>query len=206
MPYKPALKAEYVISSQHLSGCPAPDKPEYAFLGRSNVGKSSLINMITGDRTVARTSSTPGKTRLINHFLIEDHWYLVDLPGFGYAKSSKTMRKEWDKMIREYLLGRKNLMCNFLLVDARHEMQEIDRKWINYHGENGLPFALVFTKSDKLTRPVLQKNIGLYKKQLLKDWEELPPVFITSANNGMGREEILDFIVETNQLYDRLTI
>jgi GTP-binding protein len=204
MPFNPVLKAEYITSSKDLAGCPVPDRPEYAFLGRSNVGKSSLINMITGKRAVARTSSTPGKTRLINHFLIEDSWYLVDLPGFGYARSAKSARAEWDKMIRSYLQGRKNLMCNFLLIDARLEMQEIDRTWINYHGENALPFALVFTKIDKLSQAVLKKNLEVYKKKLLTEWVELPPVFITSAVTGVGREDILSYISETNTVYDGL--
>ena len=201
MPQIPALKAEYIISSKDLKGCPPADRPEYAFLGRSNVGKSSLINMITGRKAVARTSSTPGKTRLINHFLIEDSWYLVDLPGFGYAKSSRTMRAEWDKMIRGYLLGRENLMCNFLLIDARLEMQKIDHELITYHGENGLPFALVFTKTDKLSAPTLDQNLESYKKSLLVEWETLPPVFLTSATTGRGRQELLDFIKETNRLF-----
>jgi GTP-binding protein len=201
MPLPPVLKAEYIISSSSLKGCPAPNKPEYAFLGRSNVGKSSLINMITGQKAIARTSGTPGKTRLINHFLIEDSWYLVDLPGFGYAKSSRKLREEWDKMIREYLLGRKNLLCNFLLIDARIEMQQIDHSWINYHGENNLPFALVFTKTDKLTSHQLNKNVDVYRNQLLKEWEELPPLFLTSAVTGRGREELLQLISEINDVF-----
>ena len=204
MPRKAVLKAEFIISSRDLSGCPPPDRPEYAFLGRSNVGKSSLINMMTGLRAVAKTSSTPGKTKLINHFLIEDSWYLVDLPGFGYAKSARSERKEWDVMIRNYLQGRKNLMCDFLLIDSRLEMQNIDRTWINYHGENDLPFALVFTKTDKLSQPVLQRNLEKYKSQLLKEWSELPPIFLTSAVNGRGREELLDYIAETNGIYGQM--
>jgi GTP-binding protein len=201
MKIKPVLKAEYIISSKDLSGCPKPDKPEYAFLGRSNVGKSSLINLITGMKGIAKTSSTPGKTRLINHFIVEDEWYLVDLPGFGYAKFSRSSRKEWDQMIRSYLTGRPNLMCNFLLIDVRLEMQDIDHHWINFHGENGLPFALVFTKADKLSRVKLQSNLALYKKGLLKEWAELPPVFVTSSVNGEGRAEILEYIEETNRLF-----
>lgn len=203
MRHKAVLKAEYIISSKDLSGCPKPDRPEYAFLGRSNVGKSSLINMITGQKSVAKTSSTPGKTRLINHFLVDEGWYLVDLPGFGYAKSSRSSRKEWDQMIRQYLAGRTNLMCNFLLVDSRHEMQPIDHEWITYHGENGLPFALVFTKSDKLSGPKLQSNLARYRQEMLKEWSELPPMFITSAETAQGRDEILSFIDRTNRLFNR---
>lgn len=198
---KPSLNAEYLISSKDVSGCPAPLLPEYAFLGRSNVGKSSLINMITGHRTLARTSGTPGKTRLINHFVIDKAWYLVDLPGFGFAKASKGSRLEWDKMIRDYMLSRENLLCNFLLVDARHEMQEIDHRLISFHGEQGLPFALVFTKCDKLSPPALQSNISKYKKDLLEEWEELPPIFITSSVTGAGRQEILEYIYTTNGLF-----
>jgi GTP-binding protein len=201
MPAPPALKAEYIISSRDISGCPAPDKPEYAFLGRSNVGKSSLINMITGQKAVARTSAKPGKTRLINHFLIEGQWYLVDLPGFGYAKTPRTIRKEWEKIIQKYLMFRNNLMCNFFLVDARLKMQNIDRLWINYHGENGLPLALVFTKTDKLSNAVLSRNLEEYKDQLLKEWEVLPPIFLTSSINGRGREELLEFITKTNKIF-----
>jgi GTP-binding protein len=203
MAISPALKAEYIISSTNLAGCPKPDRPEYAFLGRSNVGKSSLINMLTGHKAIARTSGTPGKTRLINHFLIENSWYLVDLPGFGYAKSSKKLREEWNKMIRLYLHGRENLLCNFLLIDARLAIQAIDRTWINYHGENGLPFALVFTKTDKLSKNTLERNLKVYKDQLLKEWEELPRIFLTSSVSGMGREEILRFITETNKLFEK---
>lgn len=203
MQVKPTLHAEYLISSPNVSGCPKPDKPEYAFLGRSNVGKSSLINMITGIRSLARISNTPGKTRLINHFLIDDTWFLVDLPGFGFAKTSQKNRAEWDQMIRSYLLARENLMCNFLLVDSRHELQEIDHQLMTFHGENGLPFAIVFTKVDKLSPPAFQKNLAHYKKALLKDWEELPPIFITSSRTGVGRQELLEFIYNTNGLFGK---
>jgi len=203
MQVKPTLNAEYLISSADLSGCPKPDKPEYAFLGRSNVGKSSLINMITGIKSLARTSGTPGKTRLINHFVIDESWYLVDLPGFGFAKASKKNRSEWDKMIRSYLLGRENLMCNFLLVDSRHELLDVDHQLINFHGESGLPFALVFTKTDKMSPPALQRNLAQYKKEMLKEWEELPPMFLTSAEKGTGRQELLEFIYNTNVLFGK---
>lgn len=203
MPIKAVLKAEYLISSKELAGCPSPDKPEYAFLGRSNVGKSSLLNMLTGRRAMARTSSTPGKTRLINHFLIEDEWYMVDLPGFGYAKSSRSNREEWEKMIRAYLLGRENLMCHFYLVDARLEPQEIDLEWISFHGENNLPFAIVFTKTDKLSPPKLQSGLERYRQRLLQDWEELPPIFLSSAVKSTGREELLEFIFKANALFEK---
>jgi GTP-binding protein len=203
MLFKPTLKAEYIISSPNVSGCPRPDKPEYAFLGRSNVGKSSLINMVTGLRSLARTSGTPGKTRLINHFLIDEQWYLVDLPGFGFAKTSKKNRTEWDQMIRSYLLARENLMCNFLLVDARHDLQDIDHQLITFHGEERLPFAIVFTKTDKLSPPALQRNIAHYKKSLIGEWEELPPLFLTSAETGTGRQELLEFIYKTNELFGK---
>ena len=159
--------------------------------------------MITGRKAVARTSSTPGKTKLINHFLIEKEWYLVDLPGFGYARYSKSDREKWKIVIRNYLLRRKNLMCNFLLVDSRHEMQPIDHDWIKFHGENSLPFALVFTKSDKLSTSKLNNNLESYKNELRKEWEYLPLVFPTSSVKGLGRKELLEFIAQTNLKFSR---
>lgn len=175
--------------------------PEYAFIGRSNVGKSSLINMITGQKMLAKTSSTPGKTQLINHFLINEEWYLVDLPGYGYARAAKTKRHQWEKVIEQYLLKRTNLMATFLLIDSRLELQENDRKVINWFGKNQLYFILVLTKTDKLTTNQLASNFNAIKKDLLTDWEELPPFILSSASKGIGKEEVLDFISKTNQVF-----
>ncbi len=197
----PIHTAEFVISSPALASCPPADRPEYAFIGRSNVGKSSLINMLTSSRNLAKTSQTPGKTRLINHFLVNEEWYLVDLPGYGYAKISRQERAKWKKMIYEYLSRRENLVCTFILVDARHEPQKPDLEFMAWMSTHQLPFVIVFTKSDKLTRTKLDAAITSYKKELLKDWEELPAAFITSATEGLGREEILAFIGENNKLY-----
>jgi GTP-binding protein len=175
--------------------------PEYAFIGRSNVGKSSLINMITGQKMLAKTSSTPGKTQLINHFLIDEEWYLVDLPGYGYARAAKTKRKQWEKVIEKYLLKRPNLMSTFLLVDSRLSLQDSDRTVINWFGEKQLHFTLVLTKTDKLTTNQLASNFGALKKELMPEWEELPPFILTSAVRGIGKEEILSFIDRTNLLF-----
>jgi GTP-binding protein len=193
--------AEFVMSSTSLNGCPAPKMPEYAFIGRSNVGKSSLINMLTNKVSLAKTSGKPGKTQLINHFIINDSWYLTDLPGFGFAKVSKSMKADWDVMIREYLLQRENLMCVFVLIDSRHEQQKVDKDLVEFLGENEVPFVLVFTKADKLSPPKLQQSLAAYKKQLLQSWEELPPFFVTSAEKKQGREPILQFIEETNKMW-----
>lgn len=188
-----------MISAADITGCPQPRLPEYAFFGRSNVGKSSLINMITGVKNLARTSSTPGKTQLLNYYMVdEDTWYLVDLPGYGYAKVSKKSRKNWEKIIREYLLQRESLVYTFILVDARHQAQKSDLELINWMGEQALPFCLVFTKSDKISRNAVRKNIEEYKKVLSENWEELPPVFITSSNSGEGKSEINSFIALSN--------
>jgi len=195
------MEAKFIISSTDVSQCPKPSKPEYAFLGRSNVGKSSLINMLTGWHSLARISTTPGKTRLINHFSIDDRWFLVDLPGYGYARISREKRISWDQMIHRYLMSRENLMCSFILVDPRIEMQENDRELLSFFGENQLPFALVFTKTDKLSKVRLEENIQRYKKDLLKEWSELPVIFISSAKTGSGRNEILEFIENTNRLF-----
>ena len=194
----PKLEAQFVKSSVTLSQCPEPDKPEYAFIGRSNVGKSSLINMICGHKNLAKTSGKPGKTTLINHFLIEETWYLVDLPGYGYAKTSKTDRQKWIKNSREYLLDRRNLICTFLLIDSRIEVQKNDLEFMNWMGEKGIPFVLVFTKIDKQSSSKLNQNIKAYKKKLLNYWESLPQIFLTSAENQFGKEEILNFIEEYN--------
>ena len=186
--------AEFVISNSQVSKCPTTGLPEYAFSGRSNVGKSSLINMLTGRKGLAMTSQKPGKTQLINHFIINDAWYLVDLPGYGYARLSKDGREKLKKMIEDYTLERKELICLFVLVDARHDPQKIDLEFIEWLGEEGVPFALVFTKADKLTKGKLAANIESYKARLRQQWEELPPLFITSSEERLGREELLDYI------------
>ena len=186
--------AEFVISNSQVSKCPTTGLPEYAFIGRSNVGKSSLINMLTGRKGLAMTSQKPGKTQLINHFIINDAWYLVDLPGYGYARLSKDGREKLKKMIEDYTRERKELICLFVLVDARHDPQKIDLEFIEWLGEEGVPFALVFTKADKLTKGKLAANIEGYKARLRQQWEELPPLFITSSEERLGREELLDYI------------
>ena len=195
------IQAIFITSSPDFSLCPKPVMPEYAFIGRSNVGKSSLINMLTGLKMLAKTSSTPGKTQLINHFLINDNWYLVDLPGYGYARTAKTNRHKWEKVIEQYLLQRPNLMSTFILIDSRLPLQENDRKVINWFGSKGLHFVLIFTKSDKLTHNQLMSNIEAIKRDLLTEWEDIPPYLITSSQNGIGRDEVLKFIEETNRLF-----
>ncbi|MFT5580980.1 MAG: GTP-binding protein [Lentimonas sp.] len=189
-------EATFVISNTDIKKGPTDGMPEYAFIGRSNVGKSSLINMLTGSKKLAKTSGTPGKTQLINHFLINKEWYLVDLPGYGYAKASKTRRRSWEEFIVRYLTQRESLMNVFVLLDSRLEPQKIDLEFMNWCGEKGLPFAMVFTKIDKLSSSVLQKNIAKYKKEMLKQWEALPPVFITSAESAFGKEKLLNYIGE----------
>jgi GTP-binding protein len=195
--------AEFVLSSTDLKGCPAPNLPEYAFIGRSNVGKSSLINMLTGRNALAKTSGKPGKTQLINHFIINNSWYLTDLPGFGYAKVSKSMISSWDIMIKDYLLERENLMCVFVLIDARHEQQKVDKELMEFLAEYEVPFVIVFTKTDKLKRTALDKSMASYKKEMKQSWDELPTMFLTSAEKKEGRAEILDFIEETNKLFQK---
>ena len=180
--------------------CPATSCHEYAFIGRSNVGKSSLINMLTGNRKLAMTSATPGKTILINHFLINNSWYIVDLPGYGYALRSKADRGRLTKIIEDYILERPQMTSLFVLVDSRHAPQQIDLEFMEWLGENGVPFSIVFTKIDKLSRIAAENNIAAYKRQLLERWEELPPVFVTSSEKGVGREELLDYIDELNNL------
>ena len=188
------LNADFLISNTTYRKCPSDERPEFAFIGRSNVGKSSLINMLTGKKKLAKTSSTPGKTQLINHFTINEEWYLVDLPGYGYAKASKKSRTNWEKFIAEYLLHREALLTTFVLIDARLEPQKIDLEFMNWCGEKGIPFSIIFTKTDKLSSSALQKNITFYKKQMLKQWEELPPVFITSSQSKFGREPLLNYL------------
>lgn len=191
-------KAEFVISNSDYRKCPQDGRPEYAFIGRSNVGKSSLINMLTNRKGLAMTSSTPGKTMLINHFLINDEWYLVDLPGYGYARRGKEGREKLRKIIEDYVLERDSMTNLFVLVDSRHEPQKIDLEFMEWLGENGVPFAIVFTKADKLGSGRLQLNIDAYKEKLLETWEELPPVFVTSSEKGRGREELLNYIDNIN--------
>lgn len=186
--------SRFLVSNQSVSQCPPPNKPEFAFIGRSNVGKSSLINMLCQSKSLAKTSSTPGKTQLINHFIINETWYLVDLPGYGYAKLSKSKMETFEKMISNYIGKRENLMCLFILVDSRLEPQPIDLKFMHQMGELGIPFAIVFTKTDKLGKDSFNIQIDIYKQKLLDDWEELPPLFITSATKRDGRDEILSFI------------
>lgn len=190
--------AVYVTSGVQLSQCPKPDKPEYAFIGRSNVGKSSLINMLCGIQGLARTSANPGKTQVINHFLINNNWYLVDLPGYGYAKVSKEKRAVFQKMISNYIFGRENLRCVFVLVDSRIEPQKLDLDFMANLAENGMPFCIVFTKCDKLGQTVLPKNIAAYKKRMLQDWEEFPEHFLTSAETEKGKKELIDYIGKVN--------
>lgn len=191
-------KAEFVISNSDYRKCPQDGRPEYAFIGRSNVGKSSLINMLTNRKGLAMTSSTPGKTMLINHFLINDEWYLVDLPGYGYARRGKEGREKLRKIIEDYVLERDSMTNLFVLVDSRHEPQKIDLEFMEWLGEHGVPFAIVFTKADKLGSGRLQLNIDAYKEKLLETWEELPPVFVTSSEKGRGREELLNYIDNIN--------
>jgi GTP-binding protein len=196
--------AEFVISNTDYRICPVPKMAEYAFIGRSNVGKSSLINAIVDQKNLAKTSGRPGKTQLINHFIINNEWYLVDLPGFGYAKISKTKRAEFHDMISEYLLNRTNLMCLFVLIDSRHKPQDIDKEFMQWLSEKGIPFVMVFTKIDKLGKVVLAKNIGTYKTEMLKAWGELPQIFITSAEKKTGTKEICDFIEQLNPQFSEI--
>jgi GTP-binding protein len=192
-------KSEFVISSPVVNKCPADNKPEYAFIGRSNVGKSSLINMLCNHKGLAKTSSTPGKTLLINHFIINNEWYLVDLPGYGFAKRSKNERQKLENMIRGYILQREQLVNVFVLVDIRHEQQAIDREFIDWMGTSNIPFAIVFTKADKLSAAKAKQNIEKWMKTLEDAWEELPPYFITSSEKKQGRDEILDYIDQINK-------
>ncbi|MEA5458039.1 ribosome biogenesis GTP-binding protein YihA/YsxC [Arcicella sp. LKC2W] len=192
-------EAIFLQSNTDYQKCPKPDKPEYAFIGRSNVGKSSLINSILQKRDLAKTSQTPGKTQLINHFQIDKKWYLVDLPGYGYAKVSKVDREKFERMIHEYLENRENLIYTFVLVDVRHEPQKLDLEFINTLGEKGIPFCIVFTKADKLSKTAVDKNVEAYQQIMLETWEEMPQFFVTSSVNGSGRKEILDTIDNLNK-------
>lgn len=191
--------AEFVISAPTFTMCPDDNKPEYAFIGRSNVGKSSLINMLCRNKKLAKTSATPGKTLLINHFIINREWYLVDLPGYGFAKRSKTEIKKLDQMIRGYILQREQLVNVFVLVDIRLEPQKIDLEFINWLGESSIPFAIVFTKADKLNVSKIRASVALYEKTLSETWEELPRMFITSSEKKTGKDDILGYIEEINK-------
>jgi GTP-binding protein len=191
--------AEFICSNTDYTKCPPATMPEYAFIGRSNVGKSSLINMLTGKKKLAKTSSTPGKTQLINHFIINENWYLVDLPGYGYAKASKKERAKWEKFIQDYLLKRENLMCVFVLIDSRLEAQKIDLEFMEWLGKKQVPFVICFTKTDKESQRIINKNIANYKKKMLETWDALPDMFITSSEKQIGKEEVLTYIDEINQ-------
>lgn len=192
--------AKFEISNSDVSKCPAGTRHEYAFIGRSNVGKSSLINMLTNHSGLAKTSQTPGKTMLINHFLINNEWYIVDLPGYGYASRGKESREQLKVIIESYILRREQMTNLFVLVDSRHKPQKIDLEFMQWLGENGVPFSIVFTKLDKLGLNVGKANIGTYKQELLEQWEELPPIFVTSSVDGRGREDLLAYIEELNKL------
>jgi GTP-binding protein len=207
-------KATYVISSPDVASCPKADKPEYAFIGRSNVGKSSLINMLTDIKNLAKTSATPGKTQLINHFVVDSkagekspalNWYLVDLPGYGFAKVSASQRKRWEKMIEGYLRTRETLVNTFILVDSRHEPQQLDLEFVNQLGAWGIPFSIVFTKADKETQKVVSANVKKFSEALLTTWEELPPIYITSAEKKSGRKAILTAISGMNDIYQEMS-
>jgi GTP-binding protein len=196
--------AEFVMSNSDVAKCPSNPLPEYAFIGRSNVGKSSLINMLTGRKNLAKTSGKPGKTQLINHFIINNNWYLVDLPGYGYAKVSKSSKKTFQKFITNYFEQRQQLVYAFVLVDIRHEPQKIDLNFMIYLGESGIPFGIVFTKSDKLKPAAIERHIEIYKQKLLETWESVPPYFITSSSKKVGQEDLLNFIEDTNREINQL--
>jgi GTP-binding protein len=192
-------EAHFIVSNTDVKKCPKPDRPEYAFIGRSNVGKSSLINMLTNKKSLAKTSGKPGKTQLINHFLINGEWYLVDLPGYGYARVPKSERVKWEKFLRGYILRRENLYCLFVLVDIRHNPQPADLEFMEWLGVSGIPFVIVFTKADKLKPEEQEENLKNYKIKMLESWEPMPEFFISSSETGEGKEEILDFIEKVNQ-------
>ena len=194
---------EFIKSSSKWQECPEANLPEYAFIGRSNVGKSSLINAMMDRKDLAKTSQTPGKTQLINHFMVNETWYLTDLPGYGYAKVSKSLRKDFEKLITNYILNRKNLVNLFVLIDIRHTPQKIDIEFMQWCGESGIPFSIVFTKSDKLKPKAIENHVVAYQKELLEFWEELPQSFITSAEKKEGGDQILDFIGETNIILEK---
>lgn len=190
--------AEFIMSNSDVAKCPKDKLPEYAFIGRSNVGKSSLINMLTNRKSLAKTSGRPGKTQLINHFIINKNWFLVDLPGYGYAKVSKSSKKVFQKFITAYFSKRPQLVCAFVLVDSRHEPQKIDLEFMQWLGENQVPFSIIFTKADKLTKTKLPIQINNYIDEMLKYWEEMPNYFITSSSSGLGQEDVLNYIQDIN--------
>jgi len=192
-------EAQFVMSNSEVRKCPAPDRPEYAFIGRSNVGKSSLINMLTNKKSLAKTSGKPGKTRLINHFLIDKEWYLVDLPGYGYAKVPQSERMKWENMLRNYILKRENLYCLFVLIDSRHPAQQADLEFMEWLGISEIPFNIVFTKTDKLKPSELEANLKAYEEKMFETWEQMPGYFVSSSETGVGKEEILKFIDELNK-------
>jgi GTP-binding protein len=192
-------QARFLISNTDVKKCPAADRPEYAFIGRSNVGKSSLINMLVGQNSLAKVSVRPGKTQLINHFIVDESWYLVDLPGYGYAKISISVKEKFQKLISNYILHRENLYCLFVLIDVRHSPQKIDVEFISWLGENHIPFAIIFTKADKLGKVSVAKNVGAYTQELKKLWEELPSILVSSSLDGTGRDEIISFIENVNK-------
>ena len=196
--------AEFVVSNSNVEKCPNHGLPEYAFIGRSNVGKSSLINMLTQRKSLAKTSGRPGKTQLINHFLINKEWYLTDLPGYGYARVSKTSKKTFQKYIRDYFQKRKELISGFVLVDIRHEPQKVDVDFMEWMGENGIPFSIIFTKADKLKPGAIERNVAAYRDKMLEgSWEQVPPHFITSSSNGAGRDDLLEYIQSINDSLEK---
>lgn len=195
--------AKFIISNTDIKKCPQDDLNEYAFIGRSNVGKSSLINMLTGKKSLAMTSATPGKTMLINHFLINDAWYLVDLPGYGYAQRGKDSRIQLKKIIESYILKRESMVNLFLLIDSRHKPQKIDKEFMEWLGENGVPFSIVFTKLDKMSSSAAKRAIEIYCEELSEDWEELPPIFKSSSVDGRGRVDILNYIEQLNSMTEK---
>ena len=190
--------ARFIVSNSKVEKCPKPDRPEYAFIGRSNVGKSSLINMITNKKSLAKTSGRPGKTQLINHFLINNEWYLVDLPGYGYAKVPKKEKIKWEQFLRRYILKRENLYCVFVLIDARHKAQSVDLKFMEWLGISEIPFSIIFTKTDKLKKEELEANLKAYEEKLFETWETMPGYFVSSSETAEGRDNILDFIESIN--------
>ncbi|RIJ48215.1 YihA family ribosome biogenesis GTP-binding protein [Maribellus luteus] len=192
-------EAQFVVSNTDVEKCPAGNRPEYAFIGRSNVGKSSLINMLTNKKTLAKISGKPGKTRLINHFLIDQNWYLVDLPGYGYAQVPKAERLKWEKMLRNYILKRENLYCLFVLIDSRHPAQKVDLDFMEWLGLSQIPFSIIFTKSDKLRPVELEANLKAYEEKMFETWEVMPHYLVSSSETGLGKEEILSYIDSVNK-------
>jgi len=201
--YMKIKTAEFLVSNTEVGKCPDSSLPEYAFIGRSNVGKSSLINMLTERKSLAKTSGRPGKTQLINHFLINKNWHLVDLPGYGYARVSKSAKKTFQKFITAYFEQRKQMLCAFVLIDSRHEPQAIDLEFMKWMGERSIPFYIIFTKADKLRPKALERNFEIYKNKMLETWDEMPEYFITSAESDLGRDEVLNLIESINEQFIR---